>query len=54
MLVALLMAVHNANATARLALGRGMVEEIQERISWKIENEPMAWRNMALKNRCQF
>jgi hypothetical protein len=47
MLVAFEMAVQRAMATARFALGRGMVEETQERINWKMENEPIAWRNMA-------
>lgn len=47
MFVAFATAVQIATATPRFAFGRGIVEEIHARISWKIENEPMAWRNMA-------
>lgn len=42
-------AVHNATATARLAFGRGIVDETQDRMSWNIEKEPIAWRNMAYR-----
>ena len=42
MLVALLTAVQRARATARFALGRGMVVEIQERMIWKAEKDPAA------------
>lgn len=50
MLVALLMAVARAMVTARLALGRGTVDDTQERTSWKTEKDPTAWRNMAYNN----
>jgi hypothetical protein len=48
MLVAFEIAVANATATARFAFGRGIVDETHERMSWKIENEPMACKNIAL------
>lgn len=51
MLVALLTAVARAMVTARLAFGRGIVEETQERTSWKTEKEPTAWRNMAWRTK---
>lgn len=41
------MAVARAIVTARLAFGRGMVDETQERTSWKTEKEPMACKNIA-------
>jgi hypothetical protein len=47
MLVPLLIAVARAMVTARLALGRGIVDETQERISWKTEKDPAACKNMA-------
>lgn len=47
MLVEFETAVQSAMATARLALGRGIVDETHERISWKMEKEPIACRNMA-------
>lgn len=47
MLVALLIAVHRATATARFAFGRGIVDETQDRMIWKTENAPAACKNMA-------
>lgn len=47
MFVALEMATAMAMATARLAFGRGMVEEIQAMLICRAEQEPQAWRNMA-------
>lgn len=45
--VALLTAVHSATVTARFALGRGMVDETQDRMIWKTENAPAACKNIA-------
>lgn len=52
--VALLTAVHSATVTARFALGRGMVDETQDRMIWKTENAPAACRNIAClsESRC--
>lgn len=47
MFVAFATAVHIATATPRFAFGRGIVDEIHASMSWKIEKEPMACRNMA-------
>lgn len=47
MFVALLTAVHKARATALFAFGRGIVVDIHDRMIWKTENDPAAWRNMA-------
>lgn len=47
MFVAFATAVHIATATPRFALGLGIVDEIHARISWKMEKEPIAWRNIA-------
>lgn len=47
MFVAFATAVQIATATPRFALGLGIVDEIHARISWNIEKEPMAWRNIA-------
>jgi hypothetical protein len=42
MLVAFATAVQIATATPRFALGRGIVEEIHARMSWKMEKAPIA------------
>lgn len=42
MFVAFEIAVAKANAIPRLAFGRGMVDETQDRMTWKAENEPIA------------
>lgn len=47
MFVAFEIAVHIARATPRFALGRGIEDEIQERMSWKIEKDPVVCRNIA-------